>query len=146
MTTDISARGVHDPAGVALDNPVWGSLTGAHARFARAQPGPFLPRTIELGRYVGIRRERKLIAMAGERLQPPGWTEISAVCTDARYCGQGFATRLVRDVAAGIRARGATAFLHTAAANTGAIRLYQSLGFTLRAETNFRRWATPELD
>ena len=54
--------------------------------------------------------------MAGERLHPPGWTEISAVCTDPAFRGQGLASRLVLAVAAGIRARGETPFLHTAAA------------------------------
>jgi len=110
---------------------------------ARAKPGPFLSRTVDLGRYVGIRREGRLIAMAGERLRPPGWTEISAVCTDADHRGQGIASRLIRDVAAGIRARDETPFLHTAAVNTGAIRLYESLGFSLRSETFFQRWLVP---
>ena len=72
----------------------------------RTQPGPFLARTVELGTYLGIRRDGRLVAMAGERLHPPGFTEISAVCTDAAYRGQGLATRLVRAVAAGIRRRG----------------------------------------
>ncbi|GAA3011641.1 GNAT family N-acetyltransferase [Microbacterium aurantiacum] len=58
----------------------------------RNQPGPFRPRTHELGRYIGIRREGKLIAMAGERLHPEGWTEISAVATDPEYRGQGLAS------------------------------------------------------
>jgi ribosomal protein S18 acetylase RimI-like enzyme len=139
---DSSLRAERDPEAVELgadDVPEILDL------IARAQPGPFLPRTIQLGRYVGIRRDGQLIAMAGERLQPPGWTEISAVCTDGEHRGQGLATRLIRDVAAGIRERGAVPFLHTAAANTTAIRLYESLGFILRAETNFRQWTTPEL-
>ena len=99
------------------------------ALVARTRPGPFLPRTVELGTYLGIRREGRLIAMAGERLHPPGWTEISAVCTDAAFRGQGLGSRLVRAVALGIRERGETPFLHTAATNTAAIRLYESLGF-----------------
>jgi ribosomal protein S18 acetylase RimI-like enzyme len=99
---------------------------------ARTEPGPFAPRTIELGTYLGIRRGGALVAMAGERLHPPGWTEISAVCTDPAYRGQGLATRLIHAVAAGIRRRGDTPFLHTAAANTNAIRLYERLGFRLR--------------
>lgn len=81
--------------------------------------------------------------MAGERLRPPGWTETSAVCTDAEHRAQGIATRLIRDVAAGIKARGATPFLHTAAANTSAIRLCESLRFSLRSETFFQQWLTP---
>ncbi|GAA2532555.1 GNAT family N-acetyltransferase [Winogradskya humida] len=103
----------------------------------RCRPGPFRTRTIELGTYLGFRHDGKLIAMAGERLRPPGWTEISAVCTDAAYRGRGLATRLVRAVAAGIRARGETPFLHTGAANTTAIRLYESIGFELRRSTTF---------
>ena len=98
----------------------------------RTQPGPFRPRTIELGTYLGIRRRGALIAMAGQRLHPPGWTEISAVCTDADYRGQGLATVLTRAVAADIRSRGETPFLHAADSNTNAIRLYESLGFVIR--------------
>ncbi|MFF4394597.1 GNAT family N-acetyltransferase [Streptomyces sp. NPDC001480] len=112
---------------------------------ARTRPGPFLERTVEMGTYLGIRHRGRLIAMAGERsemgvppaegwgrLRPPGWTEISAVCTDPAYRGRGLATRLVRAVAAGIRERGDVPFLHAAADNARAIRLYESMGFTLR--------------
>jgi ribosomal protein S18 acetylase RimI-like enzyme len=99
---------------------------------ARTEPGPFLKRTIDLGTYLGIRDRGRLIALAGERLRPPGWTEISAVCTDPAYRGRGLATRLVRAVAAGIRERGDIPFLHAAADNADAIRLYESIGFTLR--------------
>ncbi|GLW94377.1 GNAT family N-acetyltransferase [Actinokineospora globicatena] len=109
----------------------------------RTQPGPFLPRTILLGNYVGFRHEGALVAMAGERLHPPGWTEISAVCTDPAFRGQGLATRLVLTVAAGIRARGETPFLHTGAANTNAIRLYETLGFRLRRHVRFTAVRVP---
>jgi ribosomal protein S18 acetylase RimI-like enzyme len=106
---------------------------------ARAKPGPFGPRTIEFGTYLGIRRDGKLVAMAGERLRPPGYTEVSAVCTDPEWRGYGFASRLSRAVAAIITARGETPFLHAVAANTNAIRLYESLGFTLRRPIVFPR-------
>jgi ribosomal protein S18 acetylase RimI-like enzyme len=109
---------------------------------ARTRPGPFRPRTVETGSYVGFRRGGELVAMAGERMSLPGWTEISAVCTDPGHRGQGLAGRLVRHVAAGIGARGDTPFLHAASANPGAIRLYESLGFTPRRPTVFRL-ATP---
>lgn len=99
---------------------------------ARTRPGPFRPRTVTLGRYLGIRRNGALIAMAGERLHPAGWTEISAVCTDPDHRGQGLATRLVRAVAWGIEERGERVVLHVAAENTGAIRLYESIGFVTR--------------
>jgi ribosomal protein S18 acetylase RimI-like enzyme len=113
---------------------------------ARTKPGPFLPRTIELGRYVGIRRGDALVAMAGERLKPPGWTEISAVCTDDAWRGHGLATQLIRVLAVSIRARGDTPFLHAVATNTGAIRLYESVGFRLRQTTVFRAVRAPAAD
>jgi len=99
---------------------------------ARTKPGPFLPRTIQFGGYLGIRRGNSLVAMAGERLRPPGWTEISAVCADPKFRGQGFARRLVLAVASGIHRRAETPFLHTTASNTNAIRLYESVGFVVR--------------
>ncbi|WP_433065176.1 GNAT family N-acetyltransferase [Dactylosporangium sp. CS-033363] len=105
---------------------------------ACTRPGPFKQRTIELGTYLGLRREGRLVAMAGERLHLDGWTEISAVCTDPAYRGQGLATRLVRAVAFGIRERGETPLLHAAATNVGAIRLYETMGFELRRRTSFR--------
>ncbi|WP_110588139.1 GNAT family N-acetyltransferase [Microbacterium suaedae] len=109
----------------------------------RNQPGPFLPRTYELGRYVGIRREGRLVAMAGERLRPSGWTEISAVSVDDDYRRQGLASRLTRDVAHHIRARGDRAFLHASESNDGAVRAYEKLGFEIRRRVSFLRVRTP---
>jgi ribosomal protein S18 acetylase RimI-like enzyme len=109
----------------------------------RTKPGPFRQRTIELGTYLGIRRDGALVAMAGERVHPPGWTEISAVCTDDAYRGQGLASRLIRAVAAGIRERGDVPFLHASAENTTAIRLYEALGFELRREVTFEAIEVP---
>ena len=103
----------------------------------RTRPGPFLERTVELGTYLGIRRDGMLVAMAGERMRPPGWTEISAVCTAPEYRGQGLADTADPAVAAGIRARGETPFLHAAADNAGALRLYESFGFRLRRKITF---------
>lgn len=109
----------------------------------RTKPGPFAVRTIELGAYYGIRRGGRLVAMAGERLKLDGWTEISAVCTDADHRGQGLGGRLVLHTADGIVARGETPFLHAAASNTNAIRLYEAIGFTLRRTTFFRGLRVP---
>ena len=110
---------------------------------ARTEPGPFRKRTIELGTYLGIRGEGKLVAMAGERLRLPGWTEISAVCTDPEFRGQGLATALVCALVTDIRHRGEQALLHAAATNTGAIRLYESMGFHLRTHLLFAAIRTP---
>ncbi|WP_329213685.1 GNAT family N-acetyltransferase [Streptomyces sp. NBC_01485] len=111
---------------------------------ARTRPGPFEARTIELGTYLGVRRDGALIAVSGERLRPPGWTEISAVCTDPAFRGQGLASRLILAVAHGIRERGESPFLHTGADNTNAIRLYESLGFRVRRRTPFLAARVPQ--
>lgn len=100
---------------------------------AATRPGPFLRRTHQLGRYVGVRAGGRVIAMAGERLRVPGATEISAVCTDPAHQGRGLAAALVRVLAARIQARGETPFLHVATDNVGAIRVYEALGFVRRA-------------
>jgi ribosomal protein S18 acetylase RimI-like enzyme len=113
------------------------------ALIAHAQPGPFSARTVELGTYLGIRREGRLVAMAGERLHPPGYTEISAVCTHTDFRGEGLARRLVLAIADGIRARGETPILHTAARNTAANRLYESLGFRVRRTLTFSGLRSP---
>jgi len=99
---------------------------------AQTEPGPFLRRTIELGDYVGIRRDGALVAMAGERFRLDGWTEISAVCTRADHRGQGLASQLVGALIARIQIRCERVFLHVLSTNTGAIRLYEELGFRIR--------------
>ncbi len=106
---------------------------------ARTKPGPFLTRTIELGRYLGLRdrEDGALVAMAGERMHLDGYTEISAVCTDERARKQGLATRLVRAIAAGIEARGETPMLHCTIENESAIRVYDALGFRIRTTADF---------
>ena len=96
------------------------------------RPAPFGPRTHELGDFVGVKRDGRLIAMAGERLRAPGMTEVSGVCTHPDHRGRGYAAGLMHHVAARIRARGETPFLHAYAANTGAIGLYETLGYRLR--------------
>lgn len=97
-------------------------------------PGPFFARTHQLGRFVGVKIGGELVAMAGERMRPPGHTEVSGVCTHPDHRGRGYAAGLMLEVAARIRARGEVPFLHSYAHNTGAIALYQALGFDFRRE------------
>ncbi|MYU21953.1 GNAT family N-acetyltransferase [Streptomyces sp. SID8352] len=110
---------------------------------ALTAPGPFGPRTHRLGTYLGVRDGGRLVAMAGERLRPPGWTEISAVCTAPGARGRGYAGLLVDTLAARITARGERPFLHVAEANAAAIALYERLGFALRARVVFRGFRVP---
>ena len=129
-----SMTGVEDPEAVVLtetDVPEILDLV------ERAKPGPFRKRTIALGRYLGIRVDGRLVAMAGERFRLPGWTEISAVATDPDFQGRGLGARLTLAVAAGILERGELPFLHVAADNARAIRLYERLGFQPSHEVVF---------
>ena len=131
----------HDPAAVRL-GPA--DLPEIRRLIDRTEPGPFRDRTVELGTYLGIREGGRLVAMAGERMHPPGWTEISAVCTDPDYRGRRLATRLVLAVAAGIAERGERALLHASSDNVSAIRLYDRIGFRLRRINRFRMVTVPE--
>lgn len=101
------------------------------------KPGPFGTRTHELGVYAGIRSEGKLVAMAGERLQVPGYTEVSAVCTHPDHTGKGYARVLMMEIMQRIRARGEKPFLHVRGDNARAIELYKRLGFRVRKEGHF---------
>ncbi len=101
------------------------------------KPGPFGSRTHELGTYLGIRRDGKLVAMAGERLKVPGYTEVSAVCTHPDHLGKGYAAALMTEVMARIRSRGETPFLHVRQDNTRAIAIYERLGFRTRVIVHY---------
>lgn len=96
------------------------------------KPGPFAKRTHELGGFIGIKQQGRLIAMAGERMRLPGLTEVSGVCTHPDARGRGLAGALMSVVMERMVARGETPFLHSYASNAGAISLYERLGFRTR--------------
>jgi predicted GNAT family acetyltransferase len=102
------------------------------------EPGPFLTRTHRMGTFRGIRIGGRLAAMAGERFQFPGYTEVSGVCTHPDFRGRGLARRLSAAVAARIEDRGEQPFLHAWKSNRPAIALYESLGFEIRAEVDVK--------
>ncbi|MEU3933786.1 GNAT family N-acetyltransferase [Streptomyces sp. NPDC029044] len=136
-----------DPSGAGVDSGI--VELGAESvpemldLVERTRPGPFWPRTHELGTYLGIRDGGTLVAMVGERLRPPGWTEISAVCTAPEARGRGHAVRLLRALVARVVARGERPFLHVAEENSGALALYARLGFETRKRVTFRGFRTP---
>jgi ribosomal protein S18 acetylase RimI-like enzyme len=98
------------------------------------KPGPFLSRTIEFGHYEGTFKKNSLIAMAGQRLQPDPYTEISAVCTHPEHTGQGYAAKLVRNQIRRITAASRIPFLHVNSDNIAARQLYEKLGFGIRKQ------------
>jgi GNAT superfamily N-acetyltransferase len=132
MVADAPVDGGNDDEIVALGEPDVPEMT---ALALATRPGPWRPLTWRYGPFYGVRRDGRLIAMAGERLRPAaGLIEVSGVCTAPAWRGQGLAARLIRRVMAGHRARGAASFLHSYADNAGAIALYRSLGFVMRRE------------
>jgi GNAT superfamily N-acetyltransferase len=110
---------------------------------AVTRPGPFGPRTIELGDYLGIVDGGRLVAMAGERMQAGRLREISSVCTDPAAQGRGHARRLMLELIRRQIGRGETPFLHVMRDNLGARRLYTAMGFRDQRESVVRvltRW------
>lgn len=97
------------------------------------KPGPFSLKSQELGRFWGVREGGRIVAMAGERMKQPGFTELSGVCTHPEHRGKGYARRLSLHVAAKILEGGNRPYLHAYATNAAAITLYETIGFTLRS-------------
>lgn len=100
------------------------------------KPGPFAPKSMNLGDFWGVKRNGVLMAMAGERLKQPGYTELSGVCVHPDAQGAGLGRLMSLFVAGQICARGDQPYLHAYATNTRAIALYESLGFKLRSKMN----------
>ncbi len=101
----------------------------AMALATRMATGPFGPRTLELGDYLGVFEGGRLIAMAGERLQAGHYREISGVCTHPDYQGRGLARTLIQALVRRQLARRETPFLHVMSSATTAHKLYQRVGF-----------------
>ncbi len=98
---------------------------------ALTKPGPFLSRTILFGGYEGIFENGEMVAMAGQRLQPGGYTEVSALCTHPAHTGKGFGARLLRSQVQQIKQTGRTPFLHVYADNP-ACSFYEKFGLRTR--------------
>ncbi|MDB5031639.1 GNAT family N-acetyltransferase [Mucilaginibacter sp.] len=100
-------------------------------------PGPFAPRTIDFGHYKGVFDGEKLVAMAGQRMHPLPFAEISAVCTHPDYTGKGYAKQLLLHHINRIKAAGELPMLHVRYDNERAIKVYESTGFSIRKEIYF---------
>lgn len=133
-----------EPPVVTEPDPEIFALTEEHAAAMAAialatEPGPWRALTHRYGQFYGIELDGRLAAMAGERMLPaPGLAEVSGVCTWPEYRGQGLARRLIMRVMEAQRARGDVPYLHSYAHNSGAIGLYESIGFRPRRTM----WAT----
>ena len=99
---------------------------------ALTKPGPFSARTHELGTFLGIRVDGQLVAMAGERMRPAYYTEMTAVCVHPSHRGRGYGQMLLSAIARQIVSRGETPFLHVFTNNHSAIALYRRQGMEIR--------------
>jgi GNAT superfamily N-acetyltransferase len=112
--------------------------TQAVALATVTNPGPFGPRTPELGDYFGLFEGASLIAMGGERLEAGPLREVSGICTHPASQGRGLAGRLTTKLVRRQLLRGQRPFLHVMSRNTGARALYEKLGFVVYTETVVR--------
>lgn len=101
------------------------------------QPGYFKNKTAELGRYYGIYKDDKLVAVTGERMKMNQYTEVSAVVTHPQHTGKGYAKQLVAFTSNHIFREGKFPYLHVTDTNMGAIQLYEKLGFWTRRKISF---------
>ncbi len=91
-----------------------------------------MPRTIEMGRYIGLKDDGKLMAMGGERLHSDGYVEISAIGTHPDYRRRGLGKAITATLTNEILMRGELPFLHVWEGNEPAYRLYKKLGYETR--------------
>jgi len=99
---------------------------------ALTKPGPFSTRTHELGTFLGIRVDGQLVAMAGERMKPAHYTEMTAVCVHPSHRGRGYGQILLSAISRQIVSRGEIPFLHVFTSNHSAIALYRRQGMEIR--------------
>lgn len=130
------------PAAAVLLGPLPMQLGPAHvpamlALTKQTRPGPFLPNTLAFGHYEGVFEGSELVAMAGQRMHPEPYAEISAVCTHPGHLGRGYAGQLILQQAQRIVAAAGIPFLHVKSDNVRAIKLYHHLGFVTRREMSF---------
>jgi predicted GNAT family acetyltransferase len=123
---EISSRGVEIVTLGVDDVPEMIALTEL------TEPGPFSARTHELGTFLGIRIDGRLAAMAGERMKPANYTEITAVCVHPSHRGRGYGQVLLGEISRQIVARGELPFLHVFSNNLSAIALYRRQGMEIR--------------
>lgn len=123
---EVPARNVEILTLGAADVPEMLALT------ALTKPGPFAARTHELGTFLGIRVGGELVAMAGERMKPAEYTEITAVCVHPDHRGRSYGQILLSAISRQIVARGEIPFLHLFTSNTSALALYRRQGMKIR--------------
>ena len=101
------------------------------------QPGFIKEKTPSLGTYFGVYKNNSLVAAAGERMKMNHFTEISAVVTHPQFVRKGYAKQLLKHLVDSILMQKKIPYLHVSQTNLNAIKLYHSLGFTVRRNISF---------
>ncbi|MCL7763320.1 GNAT family N-acetyltransferase [Polaribacter sp. Z014] len=99
-------------------------------------PDFYKKRGFEMGKFFGIYKDNKLVAISGQRMQTDDFIEISSVVTHPDYTRQGFAKQLIYHTTKEILKEKKLPILHTNKGNT-AIPLYEKLGFKLTRDMNW---------
>ena len=119
---------------IALDDLTQEHVNEMIALVDLTKPGPFLPKTIDLSNYTGVFENGRLVAMAGHRFHPDNYIEVSAVCAHPEFLGKGYAYAIIREQVKRILEKSQIPFLHVRQDNSGAVKLYEKLGFTIRTK------------
>jgi len=104
-------------------------------------PGFYQREGFNMGKFFGIFKDNKLVAITGQRMQTDDFIEISSVVTHPDYTRKGFAKQLIYHATKEILKEKKLPILHTNKGNA-AIPLYEKLGFKLTRDMNwwlFRR-------
>ncbi|MEY8861743.1 GNAT family N-acetyltransferase [Tenacibaculum singaporense] len=99
-------------------------------------PGYYRKRTFDMGKYFGIFKDNKLVAVTGQRMQTDNFIEVSAVVTHPEHTRKGLAKQLSQHVTKEILKTGKHPILHTNKGNP-AIQLYEKLGYKLTRDMNW---------
>ena len=132
--TDVAAleRAPVDGEPLSVDD-----LVDVEKLYAASYPGNwFDPRMLETGQYIGIRRDRNLVAVAGVHVYAPAQrvAALGNVTTLPDMRGQGLASAAVACLCVRLRRTVDHIGLNVKADNAAAIRLYEGLGFEVVAE------------
>ena len=99
-------------------------------------PHFYQKRGFEMGKFFGIFKDNKLIAISGQRMQTDDFIEISSVVTHPDYTRRGFAKQLIYHTTKEILKENKLPILHTNKGNS-AIPLYEKLGFKYSRDMNW---------
>ena len=99
-------------------------------------PGFYRKRGFEMGDFFGVFKNKKLIAICGQRMQTNDFIEISSVVTHPEYTRKGYAKQLIAYTTKEILKEHKLPILHTNKGNT-AIPLYEKLGYKLTRDMNW---------